>query len=392
MTIWIENPFDNLPREGARAMRYWLMARAFAAAGHRVLYWTSSFSHTGKVPRSLPEIFTDEGIEVRLIPTVPYKKNISLGRILSHRAYAKKWQELALGAKVPRPDAIIVSTPPLATGKVARHLARHFGAKLIVDIQDAWPETFYRLLPPIIRGVAPILFAPMLREVKRLLRAADLVTGVSARYIERARHLGISGGRLFYHGITLANWGTRSIQSPENDPLLVYIGGLGESYDLGTVLRAVKDLPRVKLALAGAGKGEAALKAYVKAHNLEERVSFRGYLGADELRRLLESAAVGIIPLAESSWVGVPYKLADYAAAGLAVLSSLKGETDALLAKYAAGETYEVGSAESFTAALKRLLPHLEAAQKGARHLAEAEFDAALIYPRYVAAVEEVVK
>ena len=36
MTVWIENPFDNLPAEGFRPQRYWLMAEAFAKAGHDV--------------------------------------------------------------------------------------------------------------------------------------------------------------------------------------------------------------------------------------------------------------------------------------------------------------------------------------------------------------------
>ena len=39
MNVWIANPFDNLPPEGARPQRYWLMARAFARAGHAVTLW-----------------------------------------------------------------------------------------------------------------------------------------------------------------------------------------------------------------------------------------------------------------------------------------------------------------------------------------------------------------
>ena len=48
MTVWIQNQFDNLPMEGYRKQRFWLMAEAFAAAGHRVAYWTSDFSHAKK--------------------------------------------------------------------------------------------------------------------------------------------------------------------------------------------------------------------------------------------------------------------------------------------------------------------------------------------------------
>lgn len=391
MTVWIENPFDNLPCEGGRAMRYWLMAMAFVKAGHRVIYWTSSFSHSGKVMRQLPGTIKLDGIEVRVIPTIPYEKNISLRRIRSHRDYAKKWKELALKPDVACPDVIIVSTPPLATGEVARHLARHFGAKLVVDIQDAWPETFYQVVPRFMRGLAPLLFAPMVKSVKKLLSAADLVTAVSARYVERARHLGRADAHLFYHGIDLQNWGRSPIRPVKDAPLLVYIGSLGVNYDLMSVLKALEKIPNAKLAIAGAGEQAARLRIYVQSNGLSDRVTFRGYLEDYEVHNLLQSAAIGIVPLAESSWVGVPYKLGDYTAENLAVLSSLKGETDALLAKYDAGESYAAGSADSFVAAYNRLLPRLLEARDGARRLAEVEFDAAKIYKEYVSLVKGVV-
>ena len=51
MTVWIQNPFDNLPSEGYRKQRYWMMCEAFVRAGHQVVFWTSDFSHAKKVQR-----------------------------------------------------------------------------------------------------------------------------------------------------------------------------------------------------------------------------------------------------------------------------------------------------------------------------------------------------
>ena len=67
MTVWIINPFDNLPMEGFRPQRYWLMARAFAKAGHKVTYWTSDFSHAFKRRRDLRLDNREPEIEVRLV-------------------------------------------------------------------------------------------------------------------------------------------------------------------------------------------------------------------------------------------------------------------------------------------------------------------------------------
>ena len=61
MTVWIQNPFDNLPQEGFRKQRYWLMAEAFVRAGHDVVYWTSDFSHA-RVSGSRPIVRITSGI------------------------------------------------------------------------------------------------------------------------------------------------------------------------------------------------------------------------------------------------------------------------------------------------------------------------------------------
>ena len=98
MTVWIQNPFDNLPCEGYRKQRYWLMAEAFARAGHSVVLWTSDFSHGAKAPRQIldSDLAQRCGFTLRLIPTRPYAHNVGLARVLSHRAYARTWLRLAL--------------------------------------------------------------------------------------------------------------------------------------------------------------------------------------------------------------------------------------------------------------------------------------------------------
>ena len=112
MTVWIQNPFDNLPSEGYRKQRYWLMCEAFARAGHQVVFWTSSFSHARKGMRDEGSGIRGQGIEVRLIPTLPYPKNVCFARIHSHRAYAREW----LTRWVDAPGAAGGGTTPSCIG------------------------------------------------------------------------------------------------------------------------------------------------------------------------------------------------------------------------------------------------------------------------------------
>ena len=137
---------------------------------------------------------------------------------------------------------------------------------------------------------------------------------------------------------------------------IVYIGNMSLSYDLATAVDAVEGDAELSLDLAGAGPDEAALRA------------------------LLAQADVGLVPMFDDSCVGVPYKLADYAAAGLPVASSPHGETADLLARCAAGVTYTAGDLAALRAAVRVAVGK----RAGVAALADA-FDAQKLYAGYVA-------
>ena len=378
MTIWIQNPFDNLPCEGFRKQRYWLMCEAFAAAGHRVVFWTSDFSHANKAKRkflSSADQFrvADGEIALRLIPTLPYPGNVCWARVRSHRAYAREWIRLARAEK-ERPDVIVSSMPTLSTADAALALGRETGAKVVVDVMDAWPETFERLAPRSLRGLARLLLMPLRSKARRIYREADLVTGVCERYRDL---VGRPDYWLAYHGVELEldeRVGDGASGRADGDAVrLVYAGCLGRTYDLDTVLCAVAENPDFALDVAGKW-----------GRPVPERVTAHGYLGREDLRRLLASCDVGVIPMNAESWVGVPYKLCDYAAAGLRIVSSLGGESSELLRRYGCGETYRAGDAASLAAAVRRAV-----SCRSSRGMCEREFDAKKIYAAYVTRVME---
>jgi len=380
MTVWIEAPFDSLPLEGYRKQRYWLMAEAFLRAGHSVVYWTSDFSHARKARRRVVRVEEIGKLCLVFVPTRPYDKNVCLRRILSHRAYAREWERMArraIDAGERLPDLIVVSAPPVATGAVALRLARRFGARLVVDVQDAWPETFYRLLPRGLQWVGKLLLLPVRAAVRRLYRDADLVTGTSDRYGELVRRAGARDYYRAYLGIDIP---LSSAREPAGTGLrLAYVGNLGRGYDLRTVVAGVRELRAkgrdVTLEIAGFGDASALAGDGVRFHGMLDRLA---------LAELLATCDAGVIPMRSDSYVGVPNKLGEYAAAGLRVVSSLAGETQVLLEKNGCGVTYRPGDVESFIAAVERLPTDCA---NTASVLAEGELNARRIYSAYVADV-----
>ena len=374
MTVWIENPFDNLPAEGFRPQRYWLMAEAFARAGHDVTLWTSDFSHAKKAPRTLSKV--EAPFRLMLVKTPPYSGNVSFKRIASHRAYAANWlaDARAEARESGKPDVIVVSMPPLSTADAALAMKREFGAKIVVDVMDAWPETFYRLLPKPLRFLGALPLLPLHVAASRAYRGADLVTGVCDAYGDMARANGAREYARFYHGIDTSKAQGANAQRP---PLsFVYAGNFGRGYDLSAAIKAVLENEGATLDIAGAGEREAEWRA-LAAHS--PRIRFHGYLLGDELDKLLDSAAIGVIPLSDDTFVGLPYKLGDYAAHNLRMVTSLRGECAAILEKHSAGAVYDAKDANSFMAAAKKV-------QESTPDFASllSELDAEKIYTTYV--------
>ena len=143
MRVWLVNLFDPLPSEYLRPGRYAYFARMLSDAGYKVIWWTSAFFHATKSYRDLQGIQSHlpSGVEVKALWAPQYVKNFGLRRLWNHLQWAEAFYRTALQSNV-KPDVILVSSPPLYVGRKSIQLGRKFHAKVILDVQDLWPEAF----------------------------------------------------------------------------------------------------------------------------------------------------------------------------------------------------------------------------------------------------------
>ncbi|MBQ7190206.1 MAG: sugar transferase [Kiritimatiellae bacterium] len=386
MTIWLCNPFDNLPEEGGRRQRYAMIGRELVAHGYNVVWWTSDFRHATKAPRPLPSTFVNvDGVRMFLLPTIPYRQAVSLRRFRSHRAFARTWRNTAVReVKVNRlayPDLIVASLPPLSSASAARFFRSRFQCAFVIDIQDLWPDLFYQVLPSWARPFH--LLFPLEREARMACRHADGILAVGHSYTNWAKERGCRGSVLTaYLGIDLPPERPAPGAAPsDTNPSLVYLGNLGRSYDLETVIHAAIQTGWT-LDIAGSGSEEERLQKLAAG---SENIRFHGFLQERDVAELLARSTVGVIPMFDRSGVAVPNKIADYAATGLPIVNSLSGETRELLDRYQAGCWYQVGDTDSLIKAVQSLPQN---ASRNSRRMAEEEFDSARIYPKVVAFLE----
>jgi len=417
LSVWIVNPFDDIPGEGLPPLRYWSLARVLAGRGHDVTWWSAAWSHRRKASRTTPLAIRDEeGFAVRLVAVRPYAKNVSLARLGSHRDFGRNFERLAsemvASGQLARPDIILASLPPLDGPEAAAKLATRLDANLVIDLMDVWPETFERLLPGpqwLRRTLYRLCCGRMLARRRAVLEAADAVSSCAATYLDlipeaaagdRPRHVCHLGAWLPefppppkpIDEVPAAVPGpTAAAPQPPAAPLAcVYAGTLESGQDLDTLLAAARSLSSQGVAatlhVAGTGRMEPVLRAAADGLRGSCSVRVHGLLDRAGYGRLLSECEVGLVLVKPETLVAVPYKAGDFAAAGLALVNSLPGELERLVAEYQAGVSYTAGSGESLASALATLAAdrrRLLMLRQGARRLAEGEFDREKTYARF---------
>jgi glycosyltransferase involved in cell wall biosynthesis len=421
LTVWLVNPFDDIPGEGPPPLRYWTLARVLAARGHDVTWWTATWSHRRKAIRTAPlGIRDDEGFAVRLVAVRPYDKNVSLARIGSHRDFGRTFERLAnesiSSGQLERPDIILASLPPLEGPEAAARLARRLDATFVLDVMDVWPETFDRLLPGpgfLKRLVKPFLLGGMLKRRQSLVNEADAVSAATQTYADTAlrgapaslpRHVCYVGAypqefeappRTINHVPLPDGENAAAADSPPLE--CVYAGTLEAGQDLDVLAAAARQLAaagvKATIHVAGTGAAEAGLRRAAATLGGSCRMEVHGLLPRQAYVSLLARCDVGLVCVKPESLVAVPYKACDYAAAGLALLNSLPGELQRLIDDHAAGVAYTAGDAASLAQAIMGFAAdrnRLAAHRQGARRLAAAEFDRERTYPKFADWLETV--
>ena len=423
LTIWIVNPFDDIPGEGLPPLRYWSLARILAARGHDVTWWSATWSHRRKARRDVPlGIREDENFAVRLVAVRPYEKNVSLARIRSHRDFGRTFERLAsegvASGQLDRPDVILASLPPLEGPEASARLAKRLDALFVCDVQDLWPETFERLLPgpAWLRGIlAPLFLGGMEKRRNAVLAAADAISSTSQTFLNELK-VGLPGVAIDDHSkpTYVCNLGAYLQEFPEPPRLsptdvdasreaggtarpvsCVYAGTLEAGQDLDTLVAACRLLAsagtEAEIHVAGTGTLEPRLRTAAAGLKGACRLIVHGLLGRRDYVHLLSAADVGLVLVKPETRVVLPNKACDYAAAGLALVNSLPGELERLVAEHSAGLTYTAGDAASLARAIAAFATNrrlLNDCRHGSRRLAEAAFDREKTYLAFAKWIE----
>ena len=304
----------------------------------------------------------------------------------------KRWNRGRLHA----PDVIVASLPPMEGPMAALRLKQRFGCRVVTDMMDAWPDTLLQVLPRSLHFLGRVALSPYYRMLRKACAESDAVSAQSTAFADYARSAGAkSEPYICYLGADHpSDIVPRSPSSLPQSPCLkhqssaitlVYLGAMGRSYDLDTVLDAIEILLQrgveVDCVFVGEGEKRAALEARTVLG-----VRFTGFLQGAELDGELQQADVGLVPFFRASGVAVPYKAGEYFAHGLPILSSIDGELGDLVREYRCGAVYSEQDATALADRIQEYAQNqdlLDQAKLQARACFDAQFDRAKTYPAF---------
>ena len=189
--------------DGKGNNRFNYLADMLSKNNYYVELVTSDFSHTKKQKRNNIE-HNQFKFKITYIREPIYKKNVSLKRFYSHFIMGDNLKKYLECRKIP--DIIYCAVPSLDVAKVTAQFAQKHRIKLIIDIQDLWPEAFKMVFNlPII---SDLMFLPMGKKADYIYKRADAIIAVSKTYCERALLVNQkqARGHVIYLGTELKNF------------------------------------------------------------------------------------------------------------------------------------------------------------------------------------------
>lgn len=377
--ILIVAPYLTFPHE--MGMNRFIYLAELLANEFDVTLVTSRYCHFLKKQRkNTPHL---EGVNVVLLDEPGYQKNISIQRLLSHRQFCKEF-EVFLKNYSKKIDVAYSAYPLIKTNSILGQYKQEKNYKLVIDVQDVWPEAIAGPIAFFSTALGKLLLRPITEYADKTYGYADALVAVSETYLKRAdvNHLPadlkcavyIGGDKLFR---------TQHSGIRNNKKLVAtYLGTMAGSYDLETVIKAAALChDKVDIQFIGTGPHEQSLQTLNKKSG--GYVRFLGVKPYDEAMKILADSDVALNAIKASSEGSITNKLSDYICCGLPVLSCQEHPEVVKLLSQGGGIQYHAGDHAGLAKALNDLAQdrsRLENMAKINRTLAKEKFLRAVSY------------
>ena len=412
MKVWVVKTSEMLASDNGngRLLRSGLIAQLLDERGHDVTWWISTFDHANRINRASAHTdlsFGTRGI-IRMLHSPGYRASISMARLRDHAIWGRAFRRAV--ARSPSPDIIFCAFPTIEAAAVCAEFGRRRGVPVVLDLRDMWPDIFAEFAPQPLRFLVRGVMQPWHMRARVAMRDASALFAITEEFLRwgvrcagRERRPWDGVFLLAYPGVQDAGRDTppeRLVldQLGINDRASFNVAVVGSMtrrrFEMETVIAAARSLREraVPINFILGGDGED-LPHYREIARDCPNVFFPGWLGMAQIRELLAHSHVGLVPYRNSQdlVMSIPNKVGEYLAAGLPVVTCLKGALPAFLTRYGCGKSFSASDPASLASLLCGLQDdkaHLRDLSANARSCYREELVAETVYGRLIDRLE----
>ncbi len=411
MIVWIFQTGEPLHIDGSvRGMRAMNLSNALIAKGHSVVLWATDFNHQKKLHRFKENrvIEVSDNLQIRLLRSPGYKRNIGPGRLVDHWLLASNLKK-HLKKELLAPDVAFVGYPPIEAAAVMVEWLNKKNIPTLLDVKDQWPDMFLDIFPPHLKIFGRILFYPYFNIAKKAMRDATGLSTMSDGFLEWAREFSgrECGNKDRVFPLTAETGGTSESEidhakrwwdeyGVRNSGCanFCFIGSISQAFDFLPIKHAaelaIQNQVDIKFVICGDG-GRASEVKYLMRDL--PNVIFPGWIDRPKIEVLAGRSIASIAPyISTKNFVmNIPNKILDSLSLSLPLLSSLQGEVKDLLEKNNVGIHYDPDNKYSLYECILKLLQGENARSKlseNAKKIYDEKFDFQCVYSSLVTHLE----
>ena len=299
----------------------------FEKQNKKVLYLTSDFHHINKNQY----VFDVEGC--KQVHVMPYYKNISISRLLSHGEFSFK---AYFYLKQHRPDIVYTEIPNNSLAMSTAWYKKRYGCELIFDIFDMWPEAL-----PVKTGNPVIKFALSIWGTfrNRNLKHADKIYTECDYYQEilekegytmpmETKYLSQEDGDLEIK----ATW-------KEDQIHICYVGSINNIINAPLMIEFLDKLNqkrKVYFHLIGQGESKERIKQELERKQVKV-IDYGSIYDKQELQLIFNQCSFAINFLVPDVAIGITMKSVTYFRGGMPILNTVGGDTYKMVQNYGIG-------------------------------------------------------
>jgi glycosyltransferase involved in cell wall biosynthesis len=357
------------PEIGSTQNRLSYLAKSLVQRGHEVTVLTALPNYPdGKIfegyrRRVVMEERTD-GMRMVRVWCYATRRKAVLPRMLNYSSFV--CASLLLGTlRIGRPDVMLADSPPLFLGLSALPMKWIFGAKLVFNVADLWPESAVAM--GVVQNRSMIKAATAIEEM--IYRHSDLITGETRGIVENVqRRMPKKSVVLLTNGADLT-----AVNGKQRDRAVVRRGWAGEgnkfvvgyaglhglAQRLETVLEAAARLasnPDIVFLFFGDGPEKAALVEKAGRMGLQN-VRFYPPQPKGQIAEVISAFDVALVPLRDLPLFrgALPSKIFEAMSLGTPVICSVPGEAQAIIEESRGGICTPPEDAQEMSNAILRL-------------------------------------